>query len=325
MPSNFVPVLKDQPNHFEQNHEQSFSTHTLEGADPMLPLEFHLVAGSRFYLSSVIAMLYKKFRPVDALHAFGECYYSWDGNAPEVMTVQSPPNGYAAIVFNMGAPYSSSQGAGVLTQVPQAFISGQFTANYRLHLHGTISNVGAVLRPATLHNFFNLRMSQLVNTRASLDLIPGVDSAFLRESMRNADDLHERIKIFEEFLLSHLHTGKSNLSIIDEAIDFIDANKGCMSVDSVANHLRISRRYLEKKFLEKVGISPKYYSRIKRFSALSNEIAHGDRIDWQQIVTQYGFHDQSHLVKEFIEFNQMNPTQYHLLHKEMSRFVKKTK
>lgn len=122
--------------------------------------------------------------------------------------------------------------------------------------------------------------------------------------------------------MRYIPAGKSNLSIIDEAIDHIDNSKGCITVDAVAAHLGISRRYLEKKFLEKVGISPKYYARIKRFSILSNEIAHSKHIDWQHIVAHYGFHDQSHLVKEFIEFNQMNPTQYHLLHQEMTRLVR---
>ena len=124
-------------------------------------------------------------------------------------------------------------------------------------------------------------------------------------------------------VLTAEHDGEARAreAIIDEAIDFIDINKGCITVDAVAAYLRISRRYLEKKFLEKVGISPKYYARVKRFSVLSNEIAHSKRIDWQHIVSHYGFHDQSHLVKEFLEFNQMNPTQYHLLHKEMVRLI----
>ena len=123
-------------------------------------------------------------------------------------------------------------------------------------------------------------------------------------------------------MLSYANVAKANLSVIDEAVDHIDSCKGCITVEEVATHLKVSRRYLEKKFLEKVGLSPKFYARLKRFGALSNKIAHNPKIDWQEIVTEYGFHDQSHLVKEFLEFNQMNPTQYHLLHRELSRFVK---
>lgn len=79
---------------------------------------------------------------------------------------------------------------------------------------------------------------------------------------------------------------------------------------------------MEKKFLEKVGVSPKFYARIKRFVSLSKEVAYNENFNWQDIVFEYGFHDQSHLVKEFMEFNQMNPSDYHLKHKELIRFVK---
>ena len=267
-------------------------------------------------------MLYRKFKPDPSLAPFVECYYQWEGISPEPITVQSPPNGYAAIVFNLGAPYSSSQGSDNLSLVPRAFVSGQFTANYRLHLHGTISSVGAVLKPATVHNFFGVRMSQLVNTRASLSFLKDVDEPKLWERINSTTAIGDRVAVLEKLLMQYIPVGKSNLSIIDEAIDHIDNTRGCSTVDAVAAHLGVSRRYLEKKFLEKVGISPKYYARVKRFAFLSNEIAHSKHIDWQHIVTHYGFHDQSHLVKEFIEFNQMNPTQYHSLHQEMIRLVR---
>ena len=131
-----------------------------------------------------------------------------------------------------------------------------------------------------------------------------------------------RIKILEEFLLSLLPEAKARLSVIDEAVEIIDLHKGSISVETVAEQLKISRRYLEKKFLEKVGVSPKFYARIKRFVSLSKEVAYNENFNWQDIVFEYGFHDQSHLVKEFMEFNQMNPSDYHLKHKELIRFVK---
>lgn len=266
-------------------------------------------------------MHYNKFSPSQPLTAFVECYYQWEATAAEPAVVQSPPNGRCALVFNLGAPYSSSQGSSSPMPVPGAFVSGQFTSNYKLHLTGNILTIGAVLRPSAVHNFFGVRMSQLVNTRAPVEIL-GIDPSVLLEKIASNTRAEDRVAVLDEFLLGKLPEAKKRLTIIDEAIDYIDQCNGCTTVDAVATHLRISRRYLEKKFLEKVGISPKFYARLKRFSTLSNEIAHSPNIDWPRIVCEYGFHDQSHLVKEFIEFNQMNPSQYHLLHREMTRFLK---
>lgn len=266
-------------------------------------------------------MLYQKFKPVASLAPFVECYFIWEGVAEKNLTVQSPPNCFCSIVINYADTYSASQHSTEIVAVPRAFVSGQFTSNYQLHLSGNIGMIGIVLRPSTLHNFFGIRMSELVNSRAPLNFLPGVNADNIVLAVAEAG-LEDRIRIVEDFMLSFLPSGKRNLSIIDEAIDRIDESKGLLTVESLASGMKVSRRYLEKKFLEKVGLSPKYYSRLKRFSSLSNVIAHSKEIDWPQIVMEYGFHDQSHLVKEFIEFNNMNPTQYHLLHREMTRFLK---
>jgi AraC-like DNA-binding protein len=267
-------------------------------------------------------MRYQKFSPVPSLRSFVECYFVWEGEAPEGLKVQSPPNAFSSMIFNYADPYIASQNNNPPMPVPRAFVSGQFTSNYTLELQGKIGMAGIVLKPSTLHNLFGIRMSELVNARVPISFFSGLPEEILWNAVKNQSSDEGRVKMLEELMVSYLPTAKMNVSIIEEAIDYIDECKGCVSVEVVADHLRISRRYLEKKFLEKVGVSPKFYARIKRFGILSNKIAHQEKIDWQEIVAEYQFHDQSHLVKEFMEFNQMNPSQYHQLHREMTRFVK---
>lgn len=273
------------------------------------------------YIQSAI-MRYQKYHSLSELQPFVECYFIWEGDADRGLKVQSPPNAFCSMVFNYGDPYTASQNNSPPMEVPKAFLSGQFTANYTLELKGMIAVAGIVLKPCTVHNMFGSRMSELVNSRAALSFFPGLPVDILWSAVKNETTDEGKIKILEQLMISYLPVIKSNISIIDEAVEYIDACKGCISVEAVAEKLNISRRYLEKKFLEKVGVSPKFYARIKRFGALSNKIAHQEKIDWQEIVLEFDFHDQSHLVKEFMEFNQMNPSQYHLLHRELTRFVK---
>jgi AraC-like DNA-binding protein len=266
-------------------------------------------------------MRYQKFPPKSELFPFVECYFIWEGDVPNGLKVQSPPNGFCSMVFNFGDPYLASQNNATPMEVPKAFLSGQFTANYSLELKGTIGVAGIVLKPCSVHNIFGSRMSELVNSRASLTFFP-LPADVLWSAVKSESSDEGKIKILEQLMISYLPIAKANISIIDEAVEYIDSCKGCVSVETVAERLGISRRYLEKKFLEKVGVSPKFYARLRRFGTLSNRVAHLEKIDWQQIVLEYDFHDQSHLVKEFMEFNQMNPSQYHMLHNELTRFVK---
>lgn len=268
-------------------------------------------------------MRYQKFPPSEELKPFVECYFIWEGEAIESLDVQSPPNSFAAMVFNYGDPYEAYQNSTPRNVVPKAFVCGLFTSNYHLVLKGKIGLAGIVFKSSALHNLFGIRMSQLVNSRMPLELLLQNRAQSLWNAVNAALNDEGRIKVLEEFAHSHLPNAKTKLSIIDESLELIDQHKGSISVEAVANQLKISRRYLEKKFLEKVGVSPKFYARIKRFGLLSNKVAHSENVDWQDIVFESGLTDQSHLVKEFMEFNQMNPTDYFLKHNELIRFVKR--
>lgn len=266
-------------------------------------------------------MYYHKYSPSLSLSPFIECYFVWEGDAGEAKEVQSPPNGYTAMIFNFADPYWAYQRNAEAHPVPKCFASGQFTSNYHLQMRGKIGIVGIVFKASSMHNFFNWNMMEMVNQRVALERLMGKEAVNLYKAVLSKTTSELKIEVLNNFLMKHLKVAKSRVSIIDDAIDIIDKNEGLVTIESVANQIKISRRYLEKRVLQKVGISPKLYARLRRFSILSNKIAHGNNIDWQDMVLESGYHDQSHLVKEFQEFNQMNPRDYHQKHLELIRFV----
>jgi AraC-like DNA-binding protein len=91
------------------------------------------------------------------------------------------------------------------------------------------------------------------------------------------------------------------------------------------DELCVSRRYLERKFTEKVGLTPKQYCRIVRMAHISNIVANHEEIDWQDLVYQGGFHDQNHFIKDFKALNTLSPTKYHQEHSEMVRLLRSRK
>lgn len=261
-------------------------------------------------------MFYKKEKPDVALAPFVECYYSWQGFFEKERIIQSPPTSFCAIVFNFGDPYFAKQGETNPITVPQSFVSGQFTSNYQLILKGNINMVGIVFRPSALFNFFALPMPGLTNNRVDINLVlPQLNT--LQERLKNQQ---ENIKsIIDDFLLAQLPQATKKFSFVDQAIEWIDNQNGTCTVDDLALRLRVSRRHLEKKFLEKTGVSPKFYARLKRFSILSNLVIHQNKPDWQELLFNAGFHDQSHLIKEYLEFNRMTPSEYFKNNQELAR------
>lgn len=272
---------------------------------------------------SLIPMKYTKHLPSEQLRPYVDCFFIWESEKEEKILVQSPPSGYNGLVFNYADPYWAYQTEDQKEQVPLIFASGQFTANYHLEVNGKIGMIGAVLHPASLYNFFGFPMPELVNQRMDLAKVLGESIQATHRSLKGSCDPEKKVLILETFLETFLPAAKSKLSIIDEAIDFIHTKAGMVSIEEVLRQFSVSRRYLEKRFLEKVGISPKLYARIKRFSYLSNTVANREKIDWQDIVAANGFHDQSHLIKDYKTFNHMNPSDYHQKHRELIRYLDK--
>jgi len=99
----------------------------------------------------------------------------------------------------------------------------------------------------------------------------------------------------------HLHSDHP-LLVREAGKKLLDA-----SVHEVAAELGISERRLRRVFIETVGMSPKMFSRLMRFSR-ATDLARADcRMNWASIAAQTGFYDQAHLIEEFRNFTGATP------------------
>lgn len=87
----------------------------------------------------------------------------------------------------------------------------------------------------------------------------------------------------------------------------------------------MSRRNFERKFFKKVGLSPKYYARVRRIGYLLNHIAGKKKADWGALFSECEFYDQSHFIKDFVEFTGRTPQQYLDDNRELANWVDKPK
>ena len=70
----------------------------------------------------------------------------------------------------------------------------------------------------------------------------------------------------------------------------------------------MSRQHLAQQFRQHVGISPKLFARICRFRAVHGALRHlPAQADWTQLALQYGYFDQSHLIRDCQSMLGMSP------------------
>lgn len=78
-------------------------------------------------------------------------------------------------------------------------------------------------------------------------------------------------------------------------------------VSDVAAGLRISERHLRRVFSDAVGMSPKAFARLSRFSRATDLAREASRASWASIAAAAGYYDQAHLIEDFHAFAGATP------------------
>ena len=82
------------------------------------------------------------------------------------------------------------------------------------------------------------------------------------------------------------------------------------SLDVIAKQACLSTKQFYRRFTERIGISPKFFSRLARFNhAYQYKIAHPN-VYWSSIAQQFDYTDYHHVEKEFKEFTALTPQQW---------------
>ena len=238
--------------------------------------------------------------------------------------VESPPNGFCSIVFNSGDSYFVQNKKYERLAVPKEFLTGQSIYSYKLFLEGMINCTGIVFKPTALATLFQLPVFEYVEERIPLNSVfnPGLISDTSAKIAASADE-NEKVRIIENFLLQAITMNTHEQDAVDEAANMIVEKNGMIDVTELISKAFMSRRNFERKFFKKVGLSPKYYARIRRVSYLMNLIAGKKKVDWAKILSDCEYYDQSHFIKDFIEFTGRTPQQYLKENTELANYIDK--
>jgi len=84
-----------------------------------------------------------------------------------------------------------------------------------------------------------------------------------------------------------------------------------VSVSALAHEVNLSDRQFGRVFRQLVGLSPKQFSRIARLNrVLASPDDYLYRMTLEHLAIRHGYHDPSHLVREFQELVGMSPVEY---------------
>ncbi|MBZ2188999.1 AraC family transcriptional regulator [Alcanivorax sp. JB21] len=167
--------------------------------------------------------------------------------------------------------------------------------------------MGASFLPGGSLPFLGGSARVLHNETLDLDAFWGARSHQLHEQLLSASDDAQRFSLLESALLQQLIA--SPHPAVTEAVARLSLNPA-QRISPLANELGLGQRRFQQIFTETVGVPPKVFARIQRFSNLLYRTTNLQEADWSLLALDNGYYDQAHLIREFRALSGMTPEAY---------------
>lgn len=158
-----------------------------------------------------------------------------------------------------------------------------------------------------LSQFIRTPITKITNGSLDASLIFGKEIEEVNDQLANTVNYENKPVILDNFFLKKIKQIKLNSLPIDEIGNIILNNPSNFKLDIIAKSACMSHRTFEKKFLQKVGVTPKYFARICRFYKAYEQKELFPTLDWLSIAVQNNYTDYQHLAKDFKQFAGVNP------------------
>jgi AraC-like DNA-binding protein len=175
---------------------------------------------------------------------------------------------------------------------------------------GPITNLGVEFRPGTAYRFLDGAMKELLNAVYPVETVLGRTGQELQWQTEDTPGIEEKVRLIQRFLIHRLDALSNEDQLIDVAVRRIQSTNGLTPVRVLCQELGHSKQHIERKFKDRLGLSPKSLSRILRFQSVYHRLMAqpGRSISWQDPLDLY--YDQAHFIKEFKHFTGFSPLAY---------------
>jgi AraC-like DNA-binding protein len=194
---------------------------------------------------------------------------------------------------------------------PTLFIYGQMTEpgimNYKQQ---PASTTQIVLKPHALQTLLGLNASILTNSLVELSEFADTR---LNIQLMEAHSDHDRLTLLINFLVAKLQQARTRDNLIEESLRVIHQHNGSVTINHLLEHLNLSERQFEKRFVQTVGLTPHFYMRVKRFNAAIHLMRTGRFQKLTDVAHALNFYDQSHFIRDVKAFSGITPK--HLVQK----------
>jgi AraC-like DNA-binding protein len=232
---------------------------------------------------------YAEHEPPASLRPWVRTIWTYASPSPSGAVQRIAPDGCPELILDIACPYEEEGPDGVFRLQSQALFAGQMTRPLALRPVGPVELVAVRFEPDGARDWLGHSAHEAVDRR--LDM-----TARLQGVSAPAGDPEGQVAVMVTLLEAERH--RAGWSIDTGVRAEIDAAQAEQSPEPRSP---AERRALQRRFRDRVGISPREFRSILRFRRVFDHIAdpNADAVSWLEAGLAAGYFDQPQMARDF--------------------------
>ncbi len=207
------------------------------------------------------------------------------------------PDGYTAIVIHFTDNEKYIINGFHKYELPNIFFTVPCINNLVFETNDILESLIIICRTSVFSSVFKIRMDLLPN-----QFFQSFDSVLLDDiyrQMRFSISDIEKINIFEDFISQNYLQNVYFTDEVDDVYNKIISGNINRRISEILNDVKMNHRSFRRLFHQRVGISAKELLRIVRVNYVWDLYRKNPNLNFNDIVYECKFFDQSHFIKDF--------------------------
>lgn len=249
-------------------------------------------------------MQYREFLPHPALRFAVECYWCVQGHSTDFWTVY--PDACMDILFNFGSYIETRRDETNELSKNTATIIGNMFTPIQSRSSGVTDLFGIRFRAAGMGRILRVPLSEFNDASESLESVYRMAPS--AEQLQPLA-MEDRVNMLDRWLLKHI-TFSGKPEAWEHCLNNIVAREGNVNLYDLSREVGISQKQMERKFVEKVGPTPKQFAQLLKFRKLREHLAKRTDESLMNVAYDFDFTDHAHLTKFFRKFANITPSEF---------------
>lgn len=177
----------------------------------------------------------------------------------------------------------------------------------KIYIQESIDSIGIRFNPGGIFKLFNIDMNDISSANDEPDILKQ-ELGDIPLRLAELNNRNARLAVIENWLLKKLYQRNPSPSLLQYFVPkFLHTN---MQFEELIKQEAISRRQLERKFQQEIGLSPAQLKQLHRIKQARESISKDPVRSLTDIALDCGFYDQAHFIRHFQKITGQTPGQY---------------